>query len=431
MSKGVMDYRSLILITTAVMHLSVGGFAFRRNPRGSANRALFLLCISLTFWALLTAIIWHPLFNGWVLGVGRLVHVVSMFCGAGMVYLCTVFPTPIPWFRPRIRTYVWVLGGILGTLVVSTPYLIAHAEMTSTGLSAVYGPLKYAYFLYVASCLFGGLALLIWRFRHSTGLPRLQVAYFLAGCGFSVLLNVPTNIAAPFFGIHSLGWLGPTFTLIFSTLVTHAIVRHRLMGMRVFIGRRIADITAFSIAAALFAGVFHVLIRLHAEMHPTLLWVAAIIAGLLFQPIHSRMQIAIGRYFYRPAYDYHEAVLNATRVFAAPLDLDKTRAYLLETINRLLRVEHIRFYTQAQPDGEFLLHASQVAWPDLETAPSQPETITRESPLIQQILHQQEPLVREEMETLPKPIAADVVAEMTHMQAAVAVPLLSGGSLVA
>src|SRR5438046_4948771 len=52
-------------------------------------------------------------------------------------------------------------------------------------------------------------------------------------------------------GSSAYSWLGPYFSFVFVALVAHAIIRHRLMDLRLFINRGLAYALAAAVLSAL------------------------------------------------------------------------------------------------------------------------------------------------------------------------------------
>ena len=210
-----------------------------------------------------------------------------------------------------LRVLVWVVSGIIATMAVFTPDLIQEAQVEKSQLRRlraaaagrrVHQPLP---LLIIGESLY--------RRKHSRGKRRVQIEYLLTGLALAGLSPLPSNMVAPLLGIHSMVWVGPCSTLIFTAMVAHAVVHHRLMGIRLVVGRGVANVLALLIAALLFFGLLWLMNVLLVGTGTAKTSIAMLATALLFQPLRNRVQSAVLRYFHRPTYDYQSTVRDASR----------------------------------------------------------------------------------------------------------------------
>ncbi len=427
-----MDYRSLILLLTVILQLAIGGFVIRRSPRSPVHRAVLLESSLFALWSFFGVCIWSPALHADTAFFGRLAHAAALFVSTGFVTLGLIFPdgqtrTPRP-----LRVAIWLVGAVIAAQVVFTPSMIASAQLVDGALTATYGPLCHAYFAYLFLCFGWGLGDLTARYRRSQGMRRLQIQYLLAGLAGSVLLNIPSDVIGPILGFHSAGWMGPAFTLCFVGMVAHAIVRYRLMGIRLFVGRGVASGLALAAAAALFWALTTVTNNAVGHLSVSMVSASAFLVALLFQPLLSRLHTAVARYFYRPSYDYQSIIRSTSRALTIGLDLDRALTHLLTAVQQALEVEHCLVLIRDRSSQAFGVRAQQSRWRTPEEH-AVPETgLSPTSPLAEYLQTAGEPMVREEMERALAPERAEAIsADMGLFEAAVAVPLLSGNALLA
>lgn len=426
-----LDYRSIILFLTACMHLLVGVGVYTRNPHGVVHRALLLATSMLALWSLCIGATWMLPENGDLLLVGRLAHVASLFVSTGFMTLGLVFPDGRRRVSARIRNLVWALGLLIALPATLTPGLIETAELRVDRLDATYGPLQYVYWPYLLFCFGWGVGDLAVRYRRAHGLTRLQMQYLLAGLAGSVLLNVPSNVLAPVFGFSSLVWMGPPFSLILVGMVAHAIVRYRMMGIRLFVTRGAATVLAVVLAGAVFVGLIRLGEILVGPSRASLTGIAAMGVALLFQPLRNWLNAAVARYFFRPPYDYQSTVLRASRTLSASLDLDRALGFLLSLVTETLQIEHARVLMRERAAAGFRLRASHQAVAAAEANAAEAIFLDAAGALVRRLEWGGELLVREEVERWPsRENPRAISGEMAQLDAAVAVPLLSGSVLL-
>lgn len=427
-----MDYPTLLLLLAGTAHLTVGCFVFGRNPKNAVNRAFLVMAVLFAVWALLGAAVYLPELGTDPVVVGRWAHAVALFLWAGFVSLVLVYPEGDTRTPLSLRVLVWVVSGTIAAVAIFTPDLIKEAEVQKRQLRAVYGPLLPAYFGCIGLFLCWILGESLYRRKHSRGKRRVQIDYLLTGLALAGLSPLPSNMVAPLLGIHSMVWVGPCSTLIFTAMVAHAVVHHRLMGIRLVVGRGVANVLALLIAALLFFGLLWLMNVLLVGTGTAKTSIAMLATALLFQPLRNRVQSAVLRYFHRPTYDYQSTVRDASRALTATLDLNAAIDYLLRTVCATLRVERGLLLLHDRAAGGFRLVGAHSGWAEQveeEEAPN-PGGLARISPLAIILEEVQEPVVREELAVrLPGERGRAIERDMEHFGADVAVPLLSGNVL--
>jgi PAS domain S-box-containing protein len=138
-------------------------------------------------------------------------------------------------------------------------------------------------------------------------------------------------------------------------MIAHAIIRHRLMDIRVVIKKGVVYIVAFVVAGVILTG----LIVSSNFLLPEQRWrlVREIFLGLvvaaLFHPLKSRIQQAFDRYLYRGSYDYQRTVRQASRAMATMLDLRSLLAHVSDVIGRTIRPETVSVYLRNRDDHDY------------------------------------------------------------------------------
>lgn len=424
-----MPIPSLILFTTAALQAVMGLLVIRHNPRGPVHRAVAVENLFMLLWAACTGMVWRSGTEQEALFWGRWAHAASLLGMTGFVALCLIYPTGRSAVPPRLRWGLWGLAFSLAAAVVLTPHLIVRATISNGHLEATYGtgPIRYAYFGYLVLCLLWGLGDMALRFHQAQGIYRGQMEYLLVGLAVTGLLNLPPNILAPVLGgDHSAAWVGPCFTLIFLGFTAHAIIRHRLMGIHVFVAGWSGNLLAVAITTAAFFLVLHFLGYLGHSVSGG----AALAVALLFQPLRTLLHRAVAHYFYRPEYDYQTTVRDASRALAATLDLGSAVDHLLGIVSRTLQVEHALVLVSDPAAGSYRMCAWRTAWVGPEEISHETIGIPSDSPLVTRLEATRDVIVREELEYSSEGDAvAELIAQMAHFRADVAVPLFSGNLL--
>ncbi len=172
--------------------------------------------------------------------------------------------------------------------------------------------------VYFLSCLVIALGAFIRKWRQARGLARAQLQHL--GTGLLILSagGITTNLMIPIVtGRSSYSWMGPYFALPLVGLVGHAIIRHRLMDLRVFINRGLAYALGITIASGLIIGTTHLIVpesRTESLLvSADVFTIALVVLALLSSPAQRFLSKVIDPYFYRGRVDYALALRDATR----------------------------------------------------------------------------------------------------------------------
>jgi len=249
----------------------------------------------------------------------------------------------------------------------------------------MYGPLHPLYGLYVGSALITTLLVLIAKLRRARGREHLQLRYLL----FALLLPAGaiavTNLLVPLiFGISHLGRFGPAFSLIFLAVTAHAMIRQRLMDIKLVVGQTVSYGAAVIVTGILFifglssfgAPLFHLLDA------PLVVQVAVtFVAALLFSPATQRVRRIFDRYCYREPYDYNEVIRRSSALLSSTVDLQQLLKHLFTLLSESLRPEFMAVYLHEVESAGFRF----VAHDGERKQPEMPLILEPNAPLVQRL----------------------------------------------
>ncbi len=227
-----------------------------------------------------------------------------------------VFPATSSWPTPRFLRIMLSVGTGLAALSLTTRLIAYDISLTSDGIERKSGLLFPAFTVYFLGCLVTALGIFIGKWRRERGLARAQLHHL--GIGLVVLSagGITTNLMIPIVtGRSQYSWMGPYFTLPLVVLVGHAIIRHRLMDLRLFINRGLAYALAIAITSALIIALTHLLAPgLKTEsflVSPEILIIAFVVLAMLSSPSQRFISRVIDPYLYRGRIDHASALRNA------------------------------------------------------------------------------------------------------------------------
>jgi two-component system, sporulation sensor kinase E len=344
-----MDPAIMAILPLPIVNLSLAAVVYWHDPGKATNRTFALFVLSISAWSLAVRLVY--LYAGEPMGIvwGRTSFVSAGLIGTTFFALATVFPDqtrlPREWY-----TKVMLLAGIGVLLISLTPLVLDNVTPAADRrVSAGYGPLYPLFGLYMLAALGSGGWLLFRKWQRARGRGRLQLQYlwlvltlFLGGAAM-------TNLIIPgLTGSSRLGVYGPYFSLLLIGLTAHAIIRHRLMDMRVVIRQSVTYGLSAGTAVGIVWGLMVVMdqgfgwtLRPSSPFLPLMIGIAG---AIVFHPVRIASQYLFDSYCYRQAYDYRQAIRTISQQLSGLLRIDPLCCQLTSFILTTLRVEEVAVY---------------------------------------------------------------------------------------
>jgi PAS domain S-box-containing protein len=410
-----------LLSLVAGLNLTIGIYVFRQQPRSLSHQSFGLLALAMSLWTLclLTgSYILSPL----ALGPKRLSFAAGALIPLGVLSWSTTFPVKS---QVRPKTLLWVLVplALLFFGLSLTPWIVVATIPIDSDVKIIYGPVHPFFAAYAISGLLASLCIVFMKYRRSTGLLRLQLRHVLLALTIPGMLIVTTNVLVPLLvGTSTLGKYGPIFSLLMLGTIAHAIIRHRLMDIRVVIKQGVVYLSAFVIAGAVF-----VLLLVGSNLaFPDEQWfspleiVLALGVAVLFHPLKTRIQRAFDRYLYREPYDYQRIIRETSRALSNTIELPAILDCAGGVIRDILKPEWTAVYLLDEDEAQ--LERFWMAGED-----TAPEIVSLSSPLAERTAASRVLVFRDEL--AGKEEVAEALLDMTRLNADVAAPLLEEGRL--
>jgi signal transduction histidine kinase len=345
---------SILLCSTL---LGLATFVILHNRRAIVNRLFGLSVLSIVGWILSVSIALSSAPPGRMLFFARL----------GFAFAASI-PFTLLWFfnafasetvRSR-RKHLVIAGVLCGAFILLSfsPLIVTSSTLQNDRLTLNYGPAHRFFGAYFLGCFVFAIYTLSTTIRSSSGLRRLQLRYLLLGIVLGGLGGTTTNLLIPLiWKTSSFSVLGPYFTLLMVSFSAHAIIRHRLMNIRLVVRRGIVYLVAVVVAGAVFVAALALLtiflgIRRQDVPFATQVTIALAVA-LAFQPLKGQIQNWLDRYLYRESYNYPQIIRQASTKIGSTLELQPLLEYLCEVTGRTFRPDLITVFIKSRDDDAF------------------------------------------------------------------------------
>jgi signal transduction histidine kinase len=306
---------------------------------------------------------------GWVLGIGgvesgvqteiwgRVAFATASLIPTAFLAFSRVFPATSPWPTSILLRGTLLIGSALALLSVTTRLIAYDISLTPTGIQRSSGLLFPIFTIYFLVCMITALTVFISKWRRERGQARAQLQHLGIGLLTLSVGAITTNLLVPIAtGRSTLSWLGPYFTLPFVALVGHAIIRHRLMDLRIFVSRGLAYGVAMAVASALSIATARLIFPgWDAQtyfVHPNIVTITIVALAMLSSPVQRLFNRAIDPYLYR-GIEHAVALRAATRRLSRLMQPAELAAELRQILAEVLVPESFTLLVKAFESDSF------------------------------------------------------------------------------
>lgn len=413
--------------------IALASFVVLHNRRAPVNRRFALAALAIAAWTFSISSALSASDPRSTVLLGRLGFAFASAIPFTLLRMFTSFrsdddrPSPTPALLSGLSCVAFMLFSL-------SPWIVAGATPGPIKANFVYGPLHRFFGLYFLLSFALALYTLWKTTRAASGLRKLQLRYLLLGILLGGSGAITTNLLIPLFaGTSRYSALGPYFSLLVVSFSAHAIIRYRLMDIRVVIRKGVVYVCAIVTGASVFIVFVELLKRVTGYDKDSIplpqAVLVAIILAISFQPLKAWLQRSLNRYVYRETYDYQRTIRDASRRLSTILDLDPLLDHLTHVVEETFKTESVVAYLQAPGSHVFApkLPRSSDAWHRDLSALALPAS----SPLVILLQRQQRILVREEtMRDETSDLLIDAGRNLDALGGDIALPLTDARTLI-
>lgn len=341
-----MSQIALFALSAALATLAL--FVWRARPDSLVNRWFAAQTIFLASWVFgVGGLQGGQHLDQW----GRFTFASASLIPTAFLAFTRYYPTASAWPSSRLLYGVFLVGAALAFLSLATSLVVYDNALTPQGLTRKSGPLYPVFAFYFIVAWLAALGVFIAKWRRARGIARAQLQHLGAGIIISAAGGIGINLLLPLItGRSTYSWIGPYFSFMFVTLVAHAIIRHRLMDLRLVVNRGLAYALAMAFGSAVVIVTGRLIIpgwSTHTfVIHSEVLIIAFVVLVTTFSPAKRFFDRIIDTYLFRGRLDYGSALTVATRrlshlmqptELSAELKQILTNAFVPESFAMLVR----------------------------------------------------------------------------------------------
>jgi len=381
------------VVALALTNLGLSILVFARNSASLVNRLFAVTVFFVSLWIFSNGML-HT-FGDTLTGLrwARLTFAAASLIPATFLAFAVTFPSRRD-IKGNQSVVAFVGLGIAFSALAFSELLVESVHISDKGLKLAYGVLYPLFAIYVFGGFVTSFVILGNKYRRLRGAERLRMRYLFAGTLLAVAGGATTNLLIPLvFHTSRFNLLGPLFTVFAVTFIAHAVVRHRLMDIRLVLRRSTTFVLAFSVCGLVIIGIPTVaLLRLNVSSD-VLLWTLLVFIGIAagFPPALRWTRDRFDRYAYRASYDESKTLTHVTRTLSSFLDRDALLRYIESVVNDTVPTESVSFYLKSGASYAYC------GIGDATTNSESPRYINSADPIIDHLRSNPAPLIREEV----------------------------------
>jgi len=230
--------------------------------------------------------------------------------------------------------------------------------------------------LNVVFWMFYGLSILFGRYKITNEMrERNQIKYLFIAASTGIVFSFMNALLS--FGIKIYPIAGFT-TIIYTSIVAYAIVRHQLMDIRVVISRGftyaslVGAITGiYILTVGIFQGIFGTTVFARSSFLVNAL--AAMIIAATFQPLRNRIHSTVDKLFFKEKYNPQKILKEFTWALSSLIEADKISNLLINTATETLHIAKSSVFLAEREGSRFRINAMK----GLPARPGNEETIEK------------------------------------------------------
>jgi len=357
------DKINIALIIIAFLNFGLGTLIYLKGRQRKVNLVYTFNIITIIGW-ILAMVLYRSAGPKESIFWCKILYISPTFIASSFLYFTYIFPSQIRKIS-LLEKILICAGNIIIIALILIPNLIIKNILIHPGSEKeiIFGPGYIFYVIYIILYFSLGFWKLFKKYLKSHSIEKNQIIYLMSGYIISTNLALVTNLFMPWFGRFELNWLGQILTLFMVSFTVYAILKYRLMDIRVTIKKS----TIFSVLVLIvtigyiFAVYLLTWLVFHKDIPPLKeLILTGLLMGVLvtigFQPLYKFLQNITDKYLFKGEYHPQELIRNITEKLAITLEIEKIALILTKELGRQMKLK----------GGKFILLKSNHPHPELK-----------------------------------------------------------------
>lgn len=328
-----MDLKNTIILISAAINLFLGFFILLKGSKKIVNKLYSLIAFSVSLWGVGMVLYRASATIGESIVWCRILYLAPIFIVCSFLLFSYVFPEGRERIKKSVMAATLIIGGGISLLTIFTDKIVENIiSVPNEEKIIIFGGLYILYSIFISGFFIWSYINLLLRRHKSVGIFRAQISYVFWGTFLASTLGMITNLIMPTFGIFYLNWAGQILSLIMVIFIAYAIVKHRLMDIKLILRRSFVYI--FSVLAIVIPA-FPALYYLDKFFPQYIIYVSlaiSVLAVLVFTPIKNYYYRVANKYFFSSLYDSGQVIAKLSDGLRSTLDVNEVYEIIAQTL---------------------------------------------------------------------------------------------------
>ncbi|HLE48860.1 MAG TPA: ATP-binding protein [Patescibacteria group bacterium] len=336
-----MNIIDLALILSGILSIPVFLVVLVKNPKNPLNLSFSVFILNVIVWAFAIAFFRLSKTQEPALFWSRMIYV------SGSIVPSAIFYFSYTLVNGKFPEKIWTI------LLVTVPFIffiplfntnlwIERIILDDQGNSVILGPVYIIWAIYLGIIYNTALVILIRGMMRLKGNIRSQIRYVLLASMLPMVIGIVPNVILPQLGNYRLIYIGPFVNVAMALIITYAILKHRLMDIRLVVARSITYILLAITLGLLYAGGFFLITSYITNVRTSTSnivssTILALIIAYSFQPLLRLFEDLTDNIFYKGHFHSNELLKKISRILASTLDLEDLTASMFSVLKENLR----------------------------------------------------------------------------------------------
>lgn len=340
----ILFIQSILPLLVSLVGLCIAFWVLLANKKSIAHRCLFAGVVLIVAFIVLDGI---TIFidNYFITNLERMAYGLVPFVFISFYFFVFNFPT-----RSKSNIFataiLLVSSVIFSMLSIFTNLIVDDTEIKDWGVQILEGKLAYIYKAWIIFIALFTFYILIKKYKQSSNNNRQRLRFFLAGLLIFVISEIIFVAIAPIFGMDHLSYLGDYSVVFLFGFTSYAIVKHRLMDIRLVVARSVAYAIMIAILAGIYIGSVLGLERVlfpesvaQVSFGQILLRAAiTLVIVFTFQPLRKFITKKTDKVFFKQAYEPDELLDTLAHTMSSSIVLIELLYKILHILSTDMKV---------------------------------------------------------------------------------------------
>lgn len=433
-----MDLRDILLLLAFVFDITLAFLTIKANIKKETNISYGLTAIWVGLWSLGIAGFRMSQNSQIQLFWNREFIIVAALIASSFLHFSFIFSDQEKKLKGWQRFCIYFPNLIILWGVMVPGVLIQDIKIRSWGNESILG-WGYIYYGIYFSFLWAWSAFnLIKKYIFSKGIFRAQLRYILIGTMFSMSFGAVFDLFLILFGDYRWIWLGPYASFTFVLFSTYAIIRYRLMDIRIIARKLFISVGIAGFVYAMYYLISWFYINFFGGIFTSKGYLAGIILAPIFVIIFSAfskgLQIIANRYLFASLSNYQDTITELTEKLNYLNDLNQIISLIVDTIKQTMQLDRagVLLIDETQKPTHYQI-AKVIGFNEQNGI-----SLVQDSFLTQHLQKTQKPMVRDELLLVARDAKTkkdqngfkNLYGHMEHIEASLCLPLLSNNKLI-